>query len=183
MLTGVAGTPGPNVAIGAGCDTGVPARLTRVADLRAAARGIAAGREEPGQDHGQNGDAGLFHEYLQEGEPGGNAGEPYQKCAERAQAIRGPSARIASLRVRFRATLRLHTPPSESRVDELPVAYQGITSREQVANPPAWSLSGPGSVGVFCSECRKVQPVLWADPDLVCAVCVSVLLRFGEVRA
>jgi hypothetical protein len=34
---------------------------------------------------------------------------------------------------------------------------------------------------VFCSECRKVQPVLWADPDIVCPACVSVLLTFSEV--
>lgn len=66
-------------------------------------------------------------------------------------------------------------------MEELLVCYQGITNREQVSNPPAWSLSGPGSVGVFCSECREVRPLLWADPNICCAVCVSVLLTFGEI--
>jgi hypothetical protein len=68
-------------------------------------------------------------------------------------------------------------------VDSLPVTFVGLTEpTKDTSNAPAWGLSARGNIGVYCGvACGKFQPVIYAEPDLLCAVCVGVLLTLGEV--
>jgi len=65
------------------------------------------------------------------------------------------------------------------------VYFTGLSNRWPMPapqTPPRWSIAGGGDVGVYCSVCAANRPPLVGQDDLLCAVCLQVLVTFGPIR-
>jgi hypothetical protein len=64
------------------------------------------------------------------------------------------------------------------------VTFTGLGNRWPAPppeSPPAWSIAGAGGVGVYCTACAENRPPLVGQDDLLCAVCLQVLVTFGPI--
>lgn len=64
------------------------------------------------------------------------------------------------------------------------VTFTGLANRwpaPEPPAPPAWSITGAGDVGVYCPLCKTNRPPLVGQDDLLCGVCLHVLVAFGPL--